>query len=67
MEIPNVTDVLPLLIPVLLVQFLLLGVGLYDLIKRERTRGPKWVWYLLVIFMGIIGPIVYLLVGRLEE
>jgi hypothetical protein len=59
-------DMLPLLAPVLLVWFILLVVGLVDLTRREQTRGPKWVWYVVVICFSLIGPVVYFLFGRDE-
>jgi hypothetical protein len=55
---------IPYLIPALLVQFILLIVALIDLMKRENTRGPKWVWLLVILLVNIFGPIVYLLFGR---
>jgi hypothetical protein len=57
---------LPLLIPVVLVELGLLLVALVDLIRRERTRGPKWAWALVILFVQIIGPIAYLILGREE-
>ena len=58
---------LPLLIPVILIQIILLIVALLDLIRREQTRGPKWVWAVVIVLVNIIGPIVYFIVGRREE
>ena len=34
------------------------------LARRERTKGPKWVWALVIILGELIGPVIYLLVGR---
>jgi hypothetical protein len=55
---------IPFLIPVLLIQFGLMAAALWDLLKREQTRGPKWVWLLIILFVNLIGPIVYFLAGR---
>ncbi len=57
---------LPLLIPVILIQIILLIVALLDLIRREQTRGPKWVWAVVIVLVNIIGPIIYFLFGRKE-
>jgi hypothetical protein len=59
--------VLPFLIPILIVQFVLLAVALYDLVKQPAVRGPKWVWAIVIVFVNIIGPILYFLVARKEE
>lgn len=58
---------LPMMIPLMLIQWGLLIFSLIDLIKRQKTRGPKWVWMLLILFISIIGPILYFLIGREEE
>lgn len=66
MEGQNIVELLPLLAPLLLIWLVLLVAGLFDLIRRERTRGPKWVWFLVVIGFSILGPVVYFLIGREE-
>ena len=62
----TLNELLPFLIPVILLQIALLVVALVDLVRRERTRGPKWVWVLVILFVNLIGPVVYLLFGREE-
>jgi hypothetical protein len=59
-------ELLPFLIPVLLLQLALMAVALVDLVRRERTNGPKWVWALVIVFGELLGPVVYLLFGRKE-
>jgi len=58
---------LPLLAPLLLIQLALIAAGLIDLARRERTRGPKWAWALVIVLFSMLGPIVYFLFGREEE
>jgi hypothetical protein len=41
--------------------------ALVDLIRRERTRGPKWVWLLVILLVNYIGPILYFVIGRRDE
>jgi hypothetical protein len=62
----NLGELIPLLIPLFLLQVILIVIALRDLIGRERTKGPRWVWVLIIVLVNIIGPIVYLLVGREE-
>ena len=61
-----ITENLPLLIPIFLIQLALIIFALTDLVRREQTRGPKWVWVLVILFINLIGPIVYFLLGRDE-
>jgi uncharacterized membrane protein YhaH (DUF805 family) len=58
---------IPFLIPVLIIQLVLIITALIDLVRREHTRGPKWVWALVILLINFIGPIVYFVVGRKEE
>jgi hypothetical protein len=57
---------IPLLIPIILLELGLLIFALVDLLRRERTMGPKWLWALVIVFIQIFGPVIYLLVGRKE-
>lgn len=58
---------IPLLIPLIILQLVLMIAALLDLARRERTRGPKWVWALVILFVNIIGPIIYFVAGRQDE
>jgi len=62
----NLQSILPYIIPLVLVQLGLAVYCLIDLYRRERTRGPKWLWAIIIIFGELLGPIIYLLFGRQE-
>jgi len=62
----KLTEFLPYIIPLVLLQLTLMIVALVDLIRREKTRGPKWIWALVIIFGELIGPIIYFIFGREE-
>lgn len=57
---------LPLLVPIIVIELGLMIFALVDLIRRERTKGPKWAWALVIVLVNFIGPIVYLMIGREE-
>ena len=59
---------IPILIPILVIQLGLLIAALYDLTRQTRAvkGGSKVVWALVIIFVNLIGPILYFLVGREE-
>jgi hypothetical protein len=63
----NFMKYLPLLVPIFLVELVLMVIAILDLVRRQKTRGPKWVWALVIFFVQMIGPIVYLVMGREEE
>ena len=58
---------LPLIIPLLVIQIILMAVALFDLSRREQVRGPKWLWVILIVLGEMIGPVAYLVIGRKEE
>jgi drug/metabolite transporter (DMT)-like permease len=60
----NFLKLLPYIIPLIILQLILLIVALADLVRRERTRGPKWLWVIIVVFGELVGPILYLIIGR---
>jgi len=62
----TIRQLLPFIIPIALIQLALIVVALIDLARRERTRGPKWVWVLVIILVNFIGPIAYFIIGREE-
>ncbi len=49
----------------LIVQFALMIVALLDLARRDEVvGGKKWLWLLLILLANVVGPIIYLAVGR---
>jgi membrane-anchored protein YejM (alkaline phosphatase superfamily) len=63
----QIRDYLPLLVPLVLIQLVLMTFALLDIARREKLRGHKWAWVLVVIFINFIGPIVYFTLGREDE
>jgi hypothetical protein len=60
-------DLLPLLIPLLLIQLSLQIYSIVDLIKREKVRfDNKLLWGAVIILFNVIGPVIYLVFGRSE-
>ena len=62
----DISDLLPLLIPLVVLQVGLLVWALIDLTRPERrVRGDsKVVWALIIIFISFFGPLLYFIVGR---
>jgi hypothetical protein len=59
-------EILPFLIPLIVLQLALMAVGLYDLTRPDRRvkGGNKLVWGLVIVFGQMIGPLAYFLFGR---
>ncbi|MFL5643403.1 MAG: PLD nuclease N-terminal domain-containing protein [Chloroflexota bacterium] len=63
------TRILLLLTPIIVIEIALIIYALRDLLRPERTvRGEsKLMWGLVIVFISLLGPILYLTVGRQEE
>jgi uncharacterized membrane protein len=53
-----------LIAPIFIIQLILLIVSLVDLSRIEKTNGPKLLWVFIIVFVNIIGPILYFVIGR---
>lgn len=50
---------------ILLIELVLVVVSLIDIIRRPAVLGGhKWVWVVVVLVFNLIGPIIYLAIGR---
>jgi uncharacterized membrane protein YhaH (DUF805 family) len=56
-----------LIAPLIIIQFFLMIIALVDVIRIKDTNGPKWLWVLLILFVNIIGPIAYFVIGRRQN
>ncbi|HLQ71173.1 MAG TPA: PLD nuclease N-terminal domain-containing protein [Bacillota bacterium] len=52
--------------PFLIIQIILMIIALVDLWKADKVNGPKWMWALIIVIINIVGPVVYLIIGRRE-
>jgi hypothetical protein len=66
-ELNNLQDILPLLLPIIVVQLALIVVALRDLMRRRTVRGEKWMWVIIIVFVNMLGPILYFVLGRQDE
>jgi ABC-2 type transport system ATP-binding protein len=57
-----------LLVPIILLQVGLLVAAVIDLLRDDRAvrGGNKGVWAVIIVFVNLIGPVLYFLVGRVD-
>ena len=67
-EVMSQAQILLLLTPIIVIELGLIVFALHDLLKPERlVRGDsKLMWGILIVVFGLLGPILYLAVGRRE-
>ncbi len=62
----KLTEFLPFLIPLIIVELALLGYTLYHILTHKNyKRGNRTLWLVVAIIgMEFIGPILYFLLGK---
>ena len=62
-------EILPFLIPLIIAEFILLGVTIRHILTHNKyKRGNRTLWLIIVIIgMQFIGPILYFLLGKEED
>ena len=67
-ELEAFKNALPYLIPLLVLELVLLFVAIIDLDRRKYVTGNnKLVWGLVIVIIGIIGPVIYFVFGRRKK
>ena len=61
-------QVIALVAPIVVIQLGLMIAALIDLERDERRvrGGSKLVWALVIVFINVVGPILYFVAGREE-
>lgn len=62
-------QIVAVLVPVLLIELTLKLIAFLDLEKEERVvlGGSKIAWALVILLISLIGPLLYLTVGRRND
>lgn len=63
---PDIKELLPFLIPLIIVQFILLAFTLRHILTHDTyKRGTRTLWVIVALVgMEFIGPILYFLLGK---
>lgn len=60
-----IQNLLPVIIPAVLLELGLMVSALVHLLKRGRVkRGSVGLWVVIIVLLNIIGPVLYFLLGR---
>jgi len=52
------------IVPLIIIQLILMIIALVSCIREEETNGPKWLWVIVILFVSILGPVLYFVIGR---
>lgn len=53
--------------PLLIIQFILMAIAIFDWATAKEMNGPKWMWFCLILFLSIVGPVLYFIFGRRQH
>jgi len=63
----TLSKLIPLLIPILIIQIGLQIYALVDLNRQSSVRGSKALWVVIIVLGEILGPIIYFIFAKREE
>jgi hypothetical protein len=68
MDQTNVIDILKLVWPLAVIQLVVEIYAIVDLARRWKTKNlSPIVWLILILFVNLIGAVLYLIIGRSDE
>jgi amino acid transporter len=63
----STVQIIGLLSPLIIIQLGLIIFSIYRLLKDEVKYLPKWAWLIIIIFINLFGPIIFLAAGRVKD
>jgi hypothetical protein len=66
MNFEELVPFLPFLIPLIIIQFSLLGYTIHHILTHDKyKRGSRKIWLIItIILMNFVGPILYFILGK---
>ena len=67
-DLATLKEFLPFIIPLVIVQFILLGYTIYHILTHDHyKRGNRILWMIVALVgMEFVGPILYFILGKEE-
>lgn len=66
--VSEIMNYLPIILPLVLLQLILMSVAIINLVKNDRiNQTNKIIWALVIVFLNLFGPILYLIFGRKDD
>lgn len=60
----SLVEGLKLFAPIIVLHFSLMFFCIYNIFKKGVRNLSEWIWVLIVAFIQIVGPIIFLMFGR---
>ena len=63
----EIMEMLPLLIPLIIIQYALLIYAVVHILKHNKYKnGNRVMWLIIVLLINFVGPILYFILGKEE-
>ncbi|WP_308636068.1 PLD nuclease N-terminal domain-containing protein [Paenibacillus silvisoli] len=66
MDLTN-SQIMTIILPIAFIQLALTITALVVCARAEQTRGPKWMWVLIILLVNIIGAVLFFIFGRRQD
>ena len=57
-------EMILLILPIVLIQLALAIYCIIKIVKEGVQNLKKWIWIVICIFMNLLGPVLFLMIGR---
>jgi len=65
--IAELIKLMPFFIPLVIIEYGLMIFALVQLVRNKIAYLPKWGWVLIIVLINIIGPIIFLIIGKKKD
>ncbi|AFK86338.1 MULTISPECIES: PLD nuclease N-terminal domain-containing protein [Thermoanaerobacterium] len=63
----STSEIIRLFAPLIIIQLGLMIFSIYRLTKDKVRFLPKWAWLIIIVLGEILGPLMFLIIGREKE
>ncbi|SNX53682.1 PLDc N-terminal domain-containing protein [Thermoanaerobacterium sp. RBIITD] len=63
----STSEIIKLFAPLIIIQLGLMIFSIYRLTKDKVRFLPKWAWLIIIVLGEILGPLIFLIIGREKE
>lgn len=60
-------ELIQAILPLIIINGILIFVAGIDLIKNWQKRPLPFLWLIIILFLNLIGPVLYLIIGRKQK
>jgi hypothetical protein len=69
-DMNQLTNILPIIIPLFVLDLILVLTAILSIVRKDEKElrfNNKLIWILIVVFINLIGPIIYFILGSKDD